>query len=94
MHGFFDFQLETCGSRVEDFKTIFLTKGATIFRAPQVFEDVGMAEGLLSMVLLIMICLIDLLYIDLAKPKSGAWLGPAIQLKTVVVALATLAFYA
>ena len=30
MHGFFNFELETCWSRVEDFKTIFWTKGATI----------------------------------------------------------------
>ena len=29
MHVFFNFQLETCWSRVEDFKTIFWTKGAT-----------------------------------------------------------------
>jgi len=42
VHGFLDFQLEACGSRVENFKTIFLTKGATIFRTSQVFKDVGM----------------------------------------------------
>jgi len=45
MHGFFNFQLETSGSRVEDFKTIFWTKGATIFRASQVLKDVGMFVG-------------------------------------------------
>ena len=45
MHGFFNFQLETCGSRVEDYKTIFLTKGATFFRTSQVLKDVGMFFG-------------------------------------------------
>ena len=34
--------MEICWSRVEDFKTIFWTKGATIFRASQVLEDVRM----------------------------------------------------
>ena len=42
VHGFFNFQLETCWSRVEDFKTISWTKGAAIFRASQVLEDVRM----------------------------------------------------
>ena len=45
MHGFFNFQLETCWSRVEDFKTILWTKGATIFRTSQVFKDVSMFVG-------------------------------------------------
>ena len=42
MHGFFNFQLETCGSRIEDFKTVFWTPGATIFKTSQVLKDVGM----------------------------------------------------
>ena len=45
VHGFFDFQLETCWSRIEDFKTIFWTKGATIFRTSQVLKDVGIFVG-------------------------------------------------
>ena len=45
MHGFFNFQLETCGSRVEDFKTVFCTEGATIFRTSQALKDVGMFVG-------------------------------------------------
>ena len=45
MHGFFNFQLETCSSRVENFKTIFRTKGATIFRISQVLKDVRMFVG-------------------------------------------------
>ena len=45
MHGFFNFQLETCGSRVEDFKTVFWTPGATIFKSSQVLKDVEMFVG-------------------------------------------------
>ena len=37
-----DFQLEACGSRVENFESIFWTNGVTIFRTSQVFNDVGM----------------------------------------------------
>ena len=36
VHGFLNFQLEAWGSRVQNFKTIFWTKGATIFRTSQV----------------------------------------------------------
>ena len=32
-------------SRVEDFKTLFWTEGATIFRTSQVLKDVGMFVG-------------------------------------------------
>lgn len=42
MHGFLNFHLEACGSRVDDFETIFGTKGGTIFRTSQVLKDVGM----------------------------------------------------
>ena len=45
VHGFFNFQLETRWSGVEDFKTILWTKGATIFRTSQVFKDVRMFVG-------------------------------------------------
>ena len=45
MHGFFKFQLEACESRVEDFKTIFSTKGVTIFKTSQVLKDVGVFVG-------------------------------------------------
>ena len=46
MHGFFNFQLETSESGVEDFKTMFWTKGATIFRASQVLKDVNYNSGI------------------------------------------------
>jgi len=42
VHGFVDFQLEACGSRLENFKPIFWTKGATIIRTSQLFKDVEM----------------------------------------------------
>ena len=40
--GLFNFLLEACGSRVEDFRTTFWAKGATIFRTSQVLKDVQM----------------------------------------------------
>ena len=45
MHGIFHFHLEACGSRVDDFRTIFWTKGATIFRNSQILKDVRIFVG-------------------------------------------------
>ena len=55
MHGFFNFELETCWSRVEDFKTKFWTKGATIFRTSHIFKHLRGSENVIIIIIIIII---------------------------------------